>query len=50
MSNTRDLSGSELGGYYLERQLGTGASATVYLARDGAGNPVAFKLLAPGAS
>lgn len=49
MSNTRDLSGSELGGYYLERQLGTGASATVYLARDGADNPVAFKLLAPGA-
>lgn len=49
MSSTRDLSGSELGGYYLERQLGTGASATVYLARDGAGNSVAFKLLAPGA-
>ncbi len=49
MSSTRDLSGSELGGYYLERRLGTGASATVYLAHDGAGNPVAFKLLAPGA-
>lgn len=49
MSSTRDFSGSELGGYYLERRLGTGASATVYLAHDGAGNPVAFKLLAPGA-
>ncbi|MDY6077641.1 serine/threonine-protein kinase [Mobiluncus sp.] len=49
MSSTRDLSGSELGGYYLERQLGAGASATVYLARDGGGNSVAFKLLAPGA-
>jgi len=41
--------GEELGGYVLERLLGAGASARVYLARDGAGNQVAFKLLDLGA-
>lgn len=50
MSANAELLGAEIGGYVLERRLGTGASATVYLAHDGAGNPVAFKLLAPGAS
>nr|WP_282922278.1 serine/threonine-protein kinase [Mobiluncus sp. Marseille-Q7826] len=49
MSANAELLGAEIGGYVLERRLGTGASATVYLAHDGAGNPVAFKLLAPGA-
>lgn len=49
MSANAELLGAEIGGYVLERRLGTGASATVYLARDGAGNPVAFKLLAPDA-
>ncbi|WP_296180823.1 serine/threonine-protein kinase [uncultured Mobiluncus sp.] len=49
MSVNAELLGAEIGGYVLERRLGTGASATVYLARDGGGNPVAFKLLAPGA-
>ena len=50
MSANAELLGAEIGGYVLERRLGTGASATVYLAHDGGGNPVAFKLLAPGAS
>ena len=37
-----------LGGTYrIERALGRGAMATVYLAHDPAGNPVAFKLLSP---
>lgn len=49
MSANAELLGAEIGGYVLERRLGTGASATVFLARDGGGNPVAFKLLAPGA-
>lgn len=48
MYGSRDLSGTELGGYFLERRLGSGASSTVYLARDGAGQEVAFKLLAAG--
>lgn len=42
------LLGAEIGGYVLERKLGEGASATVYLARDGAGHRVALKLLARG--
>jgi serine/threonine protein kinase len=33
--------------YSIEQQLGQGAMATVYLAHDGAGNPVALKLLHP---
>jgi eukaryotic-like serine/threonine-protein kinase len=37
-----------LGGTYsFERELGHGAMATIYLAHDSAGNPVAFKLLNP---
>lgn len=48
MYSSRDVSGTELGGYFLERRLGSGASSTVYLARDGAGQEVAFKLLAAG--
>jgi serine/threonine protein kinase len=35
------------GHYTIERELGRGAMATVYLAHDRAGNPVAFKLLKP---
>jgi serine/threonine protein kinase len=35
------------GNYSIERELGHGAMATVYLAHDRAGNPVAFKLLNP---
>jgi serine/threonine protein kinase len=35
------------GNYSIERKLGHGAMATVYLAHDRAGNPVAFKLLHP---
>jgi eukaryotic-like serine/threonine-protein kinase len=35
------------GNYSIERELGRGAMATVYLAHDRAGNPVAFKLLSP---
>jgi serine/threonine protein kinase len=35
------------GNYSIERELGRGAMATVYLAHDRAGNPVAFKLLNP---
>jgi len=35
------------GSYSIERELGRGAMATVYLAHDRDGNPVAFKLLNP---
>ena len=35
------------GNYSIERELGQGAMATVYLAHDRAGNPVALKLLNP---
>jgi serine/threonine-protein kinase len=35
------------GDYTLDREIGRGAMATVYLAHDRAGNPVAFKLLDP---
>ncbi len=35
------------GSYSIEREVGHGAMATVYLARDRAGSPVAFKLLSP---
>jgi eukaryotic-like serine/threonine-protein kinase len=39
---------SSLGGAYtIERELGHGGMATVFLAHDRAGNPVAFKLLNP---
>jgi eukaryotic-like serine/threonine-protein kinase len=38
------------GNYSIERELGHGAMATVYRARDRAGNPVAFKLLSPDLS
>jgi serine/threonine protein kinase len=36
-----------VGNYSIERELGHGAMATVYLAHDRAGNPVALKLLNP---
>jgi eukaryotic-like serine/threonine-protein kinase len=35
------------GNYIIEREIGHGAMATVYFARDRAGDPVAFKLLSP---
>ena len=35
------------GSYRIERELGYGAMATIFLAHDRAGNPVAFKLLHP---
>ena len=35
------------GNYSIGRELGHGAMATVFLAHDRAGNPVAFKLLSP---
>ncbi len=41
------LKTSLTGNYSIERELGHGAMATVYLAHDRAGNPVAFKLLHP---
>lgn len=50
MTNSRHQVGDVVGGYVLERRLGSGASATVYLAKDGGGEPVALKLLNPGAS
>lgn len=39
--------GEEIGGYTLVRRLGTGGVGTVWLAEDGAGLPVALKLLHP---
>lgn len=39
--------GEEIGGYALVRRLGTGGVGTVWLAEDGAGVPVALKLLHP---
>ncbi|MBB5847392.1 serine/threonine protein kinase [Mobiluncus mulieris] len=47
MTDSRHLLGQDVGGYVLERPLGKGASATVYLARNIEGNQVALKLLSP---
>lgn len=46
MTDSRHHLGDVVGGYVLERRLGTGASSTVYLARDTNGTLVALKLLA----
>lgn len=47
MTDTRHQLGDDVGGYILERHLGKGASATVYLARNASGEEVALKLLSP---